>query len=174
MSKFGLEVSPHRLSVASREVIAQNVVSGTFNTLYDNVTNGLKGKEKEKMDKSVYDYLTTVPGVRKIIRKTRPESYEREKIEKKAKKYGVEIEGKPLAKLKSQTKKAEKRIMDMRQENDEELYSIFKKYDITTAEGGKKLEEFLINLEKKYEGKYENYLKAELNRIKRKIRKEMR
>lgn len=168
LHKVGVEVSPHRLSVASREIMAPNIVSGSFNYLYENITDKLEGKEKEKLDKKVYENLTALPGVRKIIRKTRPQIYQRDKIKAKAEKYGIATEGKPLGKLKVEVTKFDRRLMDIRQENDEQLYQLLKSNPST-----EQINEFMDNAADKYTGDLIRFQGKEIRRLFRKLRREI-
>lgn len=126
LSKVGVEISPVRLESGVNQIMPRNPVTSLMGGVYEQITNSLPKNEKEKLDKTTMDYLTSLVGTRKYFRKTYPLRIDKEELSKKIKKYGVSVvdkdnRKKPLRMLMEEVKNKEIKEADIKQLNDAKL-----------------------------------------------------
>jgi hypothetical protein len=91
LSNVGIEVSPAKIEYAAGQVMPANFIAQFMGGTYDAAVHGVEKKEKEILNKTVYQQLSGMPGARKFLRTTYPSRIDEEQLSKDIEKYGVSV-----------------------------------------------------------------------------------
>lgn len=110
-TNFGVHLSPSRMEYVSKTVLPEN----PYTTIMGLMSDVSKDPESSS---HIADYVSKMPGVRKVIRQTYPDATDYEALDKKAEKMGIDPTGMTKRAYKDAVAKAELKANDQKQTAD--------------------------------------------------------
>lgn len=172
LSKIGIEISPARMEASAGQVLPRNPITSFMGGTYRQLTDGIPEDEKEKLDKTTMDYLTSLPGTRKFFRKAYPLRIDEDELKKGIRKYHIKTHDakgnrRPITILQEEFEENEMRENDIKSENNTRL-NIASQLLLSGNKGlgQKKLRELKIQARKSLGAEEVERINERLDRIK--------
>jgi hypothetical protein len=148
LSSVGIELSPARTEVGVNRILPINPYSALLNGAYTAAVGAIDPKEKENIDKSVWQYLTAMPGICKYLRTTYPQRADMVQLQKDMVMYDINpslpnVKEKTYKQIESELSQKKLKEGDIQIENDRKIAVLSETLLKDAAKGTQQISDFM-------------------------------